>query len=103
MSRTLRNLGAFCARRHWIVIVLWLIGAGTAITAGQLAGTDPTDSLTIPGSDSQAAFDILQTQFPTEWGSTARIVFAVEDGRLDEPSRKAGIEQTLTRAARHTD
>lgn len=98
MSRLLRNLGAFCARRHWIVIVLWLIAAGTAIAAGQVVGTDPTDSLTIPGSDSQAAFDILQAEFPTEWGSTARIVFAVDDGRLDEPSRQASIEQTLTRA-----
>jgi len=98
MSRFLHRLGATAARRHWLVIALWGLLAAGAITAGQLAGAAPSDSLTIPDSDSQDAFDILQAEFPAEWGSTTRIVFAVEDGRLDEPARKAGIDATLQQA-----
>lgn len=103
MSRFLYRVGTTAARHHWLVIALWVLAAAGAITAGQLAGAAPSDSLTIPDSDSQDAFDILQAEFPAEWGSTARIVFAVDDGRLDEPARKAGIDATLqqTRTVPH--
>jgi len=98
MSRFLYRLGATAARLHWVFIAVWVLAAAGAVTAGQLAGAAPSDSLTIPDSDSQDAFDVLQAEFPAEWGSTARIVFAVDDGHLDEPARRAGIDATLQEA-----
>jgi putative drug exporter of the RND superfamily len=54
------------------------------------------DEFEIPGSDTQKATDLIESEFQTEQGSVLNIVFAAPKGqRLDTPSRKAAIESAI--------
>ena len=56
------------------------------------------DEFTIPGSETQKATDLLESQFASEQGAVLNIVFAAPEGeRLDTPERKAAIEKAIVR------
>src|SRR4051795_13030473 len=54
------------------------------------------DEFEIPGSDTQRATDLIESQFASEQGGVLNIVFAAPEGqRLDTPERKAAIDQAI--------
>jgi RND superfamily putative drug exporter len=99
MSKYLYRLGHWCVRRRRTVLAAWVV---VLIGVGALAGTvggSLSDQFSIPGTESQKAMDLLEERFPQATGSSARVVFAVDDGRIDEPAARAGIEATLATLA----
>jgi putative drug exporter of the RND superfamily len=80
MSRVLDRLGRFCARRHWIVLGLWVVLAAGLAIANAAADGQPVDTYSIPGSQSQEAGDLLEEHFPSASGNTARVVYKDSDG-----------------------
>ena len=51
------------------------------------------DEFEIPGSDTQRATDLIESEFASEQGGVLNLVFAAPEGeRLDTPERKAAIE-----------
>jgi RND superfamily putative drug exporter len=85
-----------CANHTWRVVIAWL-----AITAGLIAlvvtvGGGLKDQFEIPGSDTQKATDLIESQFASEQGSILNLVFAAPEGqRLDTPDRKAAIAKAI--------
>ncbi len=72
--RGLERLGRFSARRKWWVLGTWLLIA-IALGAGAApAGKPFRDVFTIPGSDSQAAINVLNQRFPAANLPTAQVV-----------------------------
>ncbi len=75
-----------CANHTWRVVIAWL-----AITAGLIVlvatvGGGLKDKFEIPGSDTQKATDLIESQFASEQGSILNLVFAAPEGqRLDTP------------------
>ena len=60
----LERLGRGAARHHWAVIGAWVAFAIVlAVVAGR-SGGHTKDVFTIPGTESQQAFDLLQERFP---------------------------------------
>ena len=56
------------------------------------------DEFEIPGSDTQKATDLIETEFASEQGGVLNVVFAAPPGeRLDTPERKAAIEEAIAR------
>lgn len=54
------------------------------------------DSFTLPGSESQQAYDLLEEQFPQQSGSTANLVFQSSlPGGISSPETEAEIEAVL--------
>ncbi|MGN6693159.1 MAG: MMPL family transporter, partial [Aquihabitans sp.] len=96
MSKYLYRLGHWCVRRRKTVLVAWIVVLfGVGILASTVGGP-LSDQFSIPGTESQQAMDLLEQRFPAASGSSARVVFAVEEGqRLDDAAHKAGIEETL--------
>lgn len=87
MASLLYRLGAFSAKRHWIVIAAWvLIFAGiTAWSAG--VGKHYSSAFTVPNTESQKALDMLQQRFPASTGSTVHVIFTSADNDItDEQS-----------------
>lgn len=76
----LERLGRFCARRHWLVIALWLVVVGGTVTANVVAGGETSNEFTQPGTQSQEASDVLDDQFPDAAGGSATIVFRATGG-----------------------
>ncbi len=96
MSKILYRLGHWSVRRRRWVLAIWL---GALVGVGVLAGTvggATSDEFSIPGTESQKAFDLLEERFPEQSGSSARLVFASTDETpLTDPARRAEVEAVL--------
>ena len=85
------------SRHHRLVAILWLL---IIVMAGYLNATfggKTSDSFTVPGTDSQAAYDLLETDFPSQNAATATIVFSVPSGQtLAAPANAAAVQAAIT-------
>ena len=76
----------FVARRRGSVL---LAGAGTLIVLIVLwrtIGGAFSNSFSLPGTESQRAFDLLKTRFPAQAGDSANLVFKAPAG-VNAPAR----------------
>ncbi|MBT2366836.1 MMPL family transporter [Streptomyces sp. ISL-10] len=97
MATFLYQLGRTAFRRRRLVALLWvallvLAGAGAAS-----APTATSSSFSIPGTEAQKAFDLLEERFPggSADGATARVVFKASDG---EKMTDAGPKEEVAKA-----
>ncbi|MEB2529097.1 MULTISPECIES: MMPL family transporter [Kocuria] len=80
MAHLLYRLGRFAARRAWVVIAAWVAALMLAGGAFAVAGGQLTNTMSIPGTETQRLADRLQSELPQAANGTGRIVFATEDG-----------------------
>ncbi|TAK68178.1 MAG: MMPL family transporter [Actinomycetota bacterium] len=93
MARLLHRLGALCARYRISTLLVWVAALGIlAITVGRV-GAETTNDLSLPGTDSQAAADLLAARFPPQQNGTSPVVFHTTTGTVDDGGRnQAAIE-----------
>src|ERR687895_653771 len=86
------------AAHPWRVIGAWIgIVAVLVVLVGTVGGS-LKDEFEIPGSDTQKATDLIESEFTSEQGGVLNLVFAAPEGeRLDTPERKAAIEDAVAR------
>jgi putative drug exporter of the RND superfamily len=85
-----------CATHPWRVVGGWVGIVVVLIVLVGTVGGELRDEFEIPGSDSQRATDLLETEFSSEQGAVLNVVFAAPEGeRLDTPERKAAIEEAV--------
>ena len=95
MTKFLYALGRSSARHPLRVLLIWLLLAVGALALKGSVGGETSDAFTIPGTESQAAFDLLEDRFPAESSATSRVVFHHERG-LEGTERRAAVLATLT-------
>lgn len=99
MATFLHRIGRFAFRRRWLVVLLWAVVLG-AVGAGAAGTSGSADSsFTLPGTESQRAFDLLGEKFPAAnaEGASARVVLRAPDGqRISSAANKAAAEAILT-------
>ena len=98
MATFLYKVGRLAFRRRHYVALLWIalltlagVGAASAPAAG-------ASSFSVPGTEAQKAFDLLEQRFPgmSADGATARVVFKAPAGeKLDTGANKATVEKTV--------
>ncbi|GHF78366.1 MMPL family transporter [Streptomyces griseosporeus] len=98
MATFLYKLGRLAFRRRHFVALIWValltlagVGAASAPAAGN-------SSFSIPGTEAQKAFDLLEQRFPgmSADGATARVVFQAPDGqKITDAGNKATVEKTV--------
>ncbi|MFC4327687.1 MMPL family transporter [Streptomyces andamanensis] len=98
MATFLYKLGRLAFRRRHFVALIWValltlagVGAASAPPAGNT-------SFSIPGTEAQKAFDLLEQRFPgaSADGATARVVFkAPGSGKMTDAGNKAAVEKTV--------
>ncbi|MFG3590247.1 MMPL family transporter [Streptomyces sp. NPDC047990] len=98
MATFLYKLGRLAFRRRHFVALIWValltlagVGAANAPTAG-------ASSFSIPGTEAQKAFDLLEQRFPgmSADGATARVVFKAPGGeKMADKANKATVEKTV--------
>jgi putative drug exporter of the RND superfamily len=95
---TLARWARACATHPWRVVGGWVgIVVVLVVLVGTIGGS-LRDEFEIPGSDSQKATDLLESEFTSEQGSVLNVVFAAPRGeRLDTPQRRAAIEKAVAR------
>ena len=85
-----------CASHPWRVVFAWIgIIAVLIVMVGTIGG-ELQDEFEIPGSDTQKATDLIESEFASEQGGVLNVVFAAPEGeRLDTPERQDAIEGAI--------
>jgi len=86
MHELLGRLGRFCARRHWWVLIAWVIVLGALLGMRSAFGGDFFNDYSVPGSQSQQGLSVLETQFPAQGGYAGQIVFHATKGTISDQS-----------------
>jgi RND superfamily putative drug exporter len=87
-----------CASHPWRVIISWLGIVALLIVLVGTVGGSLKDEFEIPGSDTQKATDLIESEFAAEQGGVLNLVFAAPEGqRLDTPERRAAIEEAIAK------
>jgi RND superfamily putative drug exporter len=87
-----------CASNPWRVVFAWLAIIAGLIVLAVTVGGGLKDKFEIPGSDTQKATDLIESEFSSEQGSVLNLVFAAPPGeRLDTPERKAAVKAAIAK------
>ncbi len=87
-----------CASNPWKVIFAWLGILAGLIVLVTVAGGSLKDEFEIPGSDTQKATDLIESEFAEEQGGVLNVVFAAPAGeRLDTAEREAAVEAAIAK------
>ncbi len=104
MTGALYGLGRFCARHHWSVLAVWLVIFAALALAARSVGPEVNDNLTLPGSDSQRASDVLSERFPSQANGTNPVVLRAPEGHEVTGSRyKTPIDDTVAALRKDPD
>jgi len=95
----MRNFATWCTGHRKTVIIGWivaLIGIGVISSS---VGSNFSEEFKLPASDSQQAFDLLETKFPAQSGDTATIVYKA-DGGVESAAVKNRMEGVFATVAK---
>jgi uncharacterized membrane protein YdfJ with MMPL/SSD domain len=92
VGSVLYRTGALAARRRWLFLGGWLVVAASLIALVHVYGSNTTDNLTLPGTGSQEASDLLAAQFPPQQNGTSPVVFHTTVGKVTDAQRKQAVE-----------
>jgi RND superfamily putative drug exporter len=87
MNQLLERLGGFCARRHWIIIVAWVIVLGVLLGANQKWGGTYVNNYTVSGTDSANGQNRLNSHYPQQGGYAGQIVFQARSGTVSQQQK----------------
>lgn len=87
------RLGRFAFRKRGLTALVWLLVLFGAVFAAASAPAPPADAFSMPGTESQKAFDLLEEKFPAAAeGAGARVVVRAPEGeRITAPEQKAAV------------
>ncbi|MCP3822052.1 MMPL family transporter [Streptomyces sp. A3M-1-3] len=98
MATFLHRLGRLTFRKRRLVALLWVAVLAAVGFGAVMAPAAPDDGFSVPGTESQQAFDLMDERYPggSADGASARLVFAAPDGqKVTATDHKATIENTL--------
>ncbi|MDQ0776095.1 RND superfamily putative drug exporter [Streptomyces aurantiacus] len=102
MATFLYRLGRTAFRRRWYVALIWA-AVLAAVGLGALRAPAAADEgFSMPGIESQKAFDLMEQRFPgaSADGATARVVFVAPGGeKVTAAENKQAVEKAVTELA----
>jgi len=90
-------IGRFCARHHYATIAVWLALAAGLVIAGQAFESRTNDNLTLPGTGSTEATELLEESLPEQAYGNNPLVVVSEKDPLTGPRQSEAIERTVKR------
>jgi uncharacterized membrane protein YdfJ with MMPL/SSD domain len=95
VARLLHRLGMLCARRPLIVMGVWFVMLVVIVGAVRVVGSVTSNDLSLPGTDSQEAKDLLQDEFPPQQNGANPIVFDIGSGKLTDSQYQKAIQDSV--------
>src|SRR5437667_1820556 len=96
MSRVLYAVGGFCVRRRYPVLVAWVVALAGFVALANAVGKQTSDNLTLPGSGSTQAQDLLSDNLPKEANGTNPVVMEAAQGTLDAGANEQAVKDTVS-------
>ncbi len=95
MARLLHRLGLLCARKPLVVIGLWVVLLVVVFGAVGKFGAITNNNVSLPGTGSQEATDLLKAKFPPQQNGANPIVFDIKSGKLTDDKYKQAIKESI--------
>ncbi len=95
MTGPLYHLGRFCARHNKVLMAVWLVAAIGLALAGRTAGDRTSDELTLPGTGSTKATDVLEQRLPDQAYGSNPLVIQSDKGKLTDQKDKQAVDATV--------
>ncbi|HSD24262.1 MAG TPA: MMPL family transporter [Solirubrobacterales bacterium] len=94
MSALMRKIGAFAARRAPWVVAVWVVIAIGLVVVANSVGRPENDDVTLPGTGSQSATDLLDKYLPAQANGSVPIVLQ-SDTSLAQGQNAQAVNDTV--------
>ncbi len=96
MSAALYRLGQWCFRRRRYVVAAWVLVIVIVAVVAINVKQPTSNSIAIPGTESQQALNLLDQKFPGTGGAQAQVVFSVPASQsLTDAADHQAVEATV--------
>jgi putative drug exporter of the RND superfamily len=85
MTAPLYAIGRFCSRHHYPTIAAWIVLAIALVAISSAAGSKTSENLTLPGTDSTTATELLEDNLPQQAYGSNPLVLEASSGKLTDP------------------
>src|SRR4051794_15585049 len=97
MTGPLYAIGRFCSRHHYPVIAAWVILAIALVAIGSASGSKTSENLTLPGTGSTTATELLEDNLPQQSYGSNPLVLEAPQGQLSEPKYSEPLAEVVKR------
>src|ERR671918_2746792 len=96
MARALYPLGRLCARHARVVIAAWVVLAVAISLVANSVGRETSNNLSLPGTNSTAATDLLDAKLPKQANGTNPVVLEAPQGQtLTSGANRKAVNDTV--------
>jgi RND superfamily putative drug exporter len=97
MTGPLYAIGRFCSRHHYPVIAAWVVLAIALLAIGHASGSKTSENLTLPGTDSTTATELLEDNLPEQAYGSNPLVLEAPKGKLTDPKYAQPVAEVVKR------
>ncbi|HET8955045.1 MAG TPA: MMPL family transporter [Solirubrobacterales bacterium] len=95
MTAPLYAIGRFSSRHHYPVIGVWIVLAIALLAISHSAGSKTSENLTLPGTDSTKATELLEDDLPEQaYGSNPLVLEAPGGKKLTDAKYSTAVAET---------
>jgi putative drug exporter of the RND superfamily len=103
MAGVLYRLGRLCAKHRYVVAVAWIAIAIAVVLIANAAGRQTSNNLSLPGTNSTAATDLLDAELPKQANGTNPVVLEASAGqKLTSGSNRNAVDDTVKSLERNS-
>jgi RND superfamily putative drug exporter len=96
MARVLYRLGRGCARHRRVVLAVWVVLAVAISLVANSVGRETSNNLSLPGTNSTAATDLLDDRLPQQANGTNPVVLEAPQGqKLTSGANRKAVDETV--------
>ena len=96
MAGVLYPLGRLCARHRYVVAAIWIVLAVAISLVANSVGRETSNNLSLPGTNSTDATDLLDAKLPKQANGTNPVVLEAPSGQtLTSGSNRKAVDSTV--------
>jgi putative drug exporter of the RND superfamily len=96
MAGVLYRLGRLCATHRYVAAVTWIAIAIAVVLIANAAGRQTSNNLSLPGTNSTAATDLLDAELPKQANGTNPVVLEASEGqKLTSGSNRNAVDDAV--------
>ena len=88
-------MGRFSSRHNRLVIAAWIVVVIGLVLGGRAVGDRTSDDLTLPGTGSTTATDVLASKLPDQANGSNPLVLQSTNGKLTNKENKKAVNATV--------
>jgi putative drug exporter of the RND superfamily len=100
VTGVLHGLARLSVRRRFIVVSVWFVVTVVLVVVSHRLGDNTNDNLSLPGTDSQQATNVLKHGFPNQANGTSPIVLRASSGKLTDSKHAGAVNEAATDVAK---